>query len=107
MTDQPAECKGITLPIVPAIAIALLALLLLLSVGMWLTFNLFHLVLTLAVAGFVGWLADLIVPGELPYGWLGAVAAGIVGGGLGTLILGSLGPSLFGVNVGKRALKGP
>lgn len=124
MTDQPAECKGVTLPIVPAIAIALLALLLLLSVGMWLTFNLFHLVLTLAVAGFVGWLADLAVPGELPYGWLGAVVAGVVGGWLGALILGSLGPSLFGVNilptfvgaaalafgaevVGKRALKGP
>ena len=107
----------------PLIAIALLGLLILIAVGMWLTFNLFHLLLTLAMAGLVGWLADLVVPGELPYGWLGAVVAGLVGGWIGTLILGSFGPSLFGVAilptfvgaaalalgvevVGKRALKG-
>ena len=30
------------------------------------------------VAGLVGWLADLAVPGQLPYGWLGAVVAGLV-----------------------------
>jgi uncharacterized membrane protein YeaQ/YmgE (transglycosylase-associated protein family) len=124
MPDQPAGRKGATLLPMPMIAIALIALLILMSVGMWLTFNLFHLVLTLAVAGFVGWVADLAVPGELPYGWLGAVAAGVLGGWLGSLVLGSFGPSLFGVNilptfvgaavlafgaevVGKRALNRP
>ena len=67
------------------------------SVGLWLTLTITHLLLTLAVAGFVGWLADLVVPGELPYGWLGAVAAGVIGGWVGQLILGHTGPSLLGV----------
>jgi uncharacterized membrane protein YeaQ/YmgE (transglycosylase-associated protein family) len=81
-----------------------------------------HLILTLAVAGLVGWLADLVVPGELPYGWLGAVVAGVAGGWVGGVLLGPVGPSFFGVNIipaffgaallafgaeliGKRALK--
>ena len=84
---------------VPLIAVALLVLLVIAAMGMWLTFTLTHLILTLAVAGLVGWLADLAVPGQLPYGWLGAVAAGVVGGWLGTLLLGSVGPALFGVHI--------
>jgi uncharacterized membrane protein YeaQ/YmgE (transglycosylase-associated protein family) len=56
-----------------------------------------HLVLFLFMAGIVGWLADLIVPGRLPYGWLGAILAGLVGGWLGALLLGPVGPALFGV----------
>lgn len=83
----------------PLIALALLAVLVVASVGMWLTFTLMHMVLTLAVAGFVGWLADLVVPGNLPYGWLGAVAAGVVGGWIGTLLIGNAGPALFGVHL--------
>ena len=82
---------------VPLIALVLLVLLVFASVGLWLSLTLTHLLLTLAVAGLVGWLADLVVPGELPYGWLGAVAAGVIGGWVGQLILGRLGPSLFGV----------
>ena len=66
---------------------------------MWLTFSLVGFVLTLFMAGLVGWAADAIVPGRLPGGWLGAVLAGIVGGFLGSLVLGSLGPELFGVRV--------
>ena len=83
----------------PLIAIALLALLLLAAAGIALTFTLTHLVLTLAVAGLVGWLADLAVPGQLPYGWLGAVVAGLVGGWLGALVIGSVGPAIFGVHI--------
>ena len=66
---------------------------------MWLTFSLVGLVLTLFMAGLVGWAADAVIPGRLPGGWLGAVLAGIVGGFLGSLVLGSFGPSLFGVRI--------
>ena len=66
---------------------------------MWLTFSLVGLVLTLFMAGLVGWAADAIIPGRLPGGWIGAVLAGIVGGFLGSLVLGSFGPSLFGVRI--------
>src|SRR4051812_14724031 len=83
----------------PLVAIALVGLLVLVAIGMWLTFSLVHVFLTLAMAGLIGWLADLAVPGELPYGWLGAVLAGLVGGWVGGLILGSFGPSLFGVQL--------
>jgi uncharacterized membrane protein YeaQ/YmgE (transglycosylase-associated protein family) len=81
------------------LAIGLVVLLLLFSVAITMTFGLFHLAGTLAIAGLVGWIADLIVPGELPYGWLGAVVAGVVGGWLGALIIGNFGPALFGVHV--------
>src|SRR5206468_8176958 len=87
-----------TLPM-PLVAVALLVLLVIAAMGMWLTFTLTHLVLTLAVAGLVGWLADLAVPGQLPYGWLGAVLAGVVGGWLGSLILGNVGPAILGVHI--------
>ena len=81
------------------LVVGLLVLLMVLIVGMWLTFGLIHLALYLFMAGLVGWLADRIVPGELPWGWLGAVVAGIVGGWIGTLIIGQRGPSLFGVHI--------
>ena len=66
---------------------------------MWLTFSLVGLVLTLFMAGLVGWAADAVIPGRLPGGWLGAVLAGIVGGFLGSLLIGSFGPELFGVRI--------
>ena len=65
----------------------------------WLSFTLIGFLLTLAVAGFVGWAADAVVPGRLPGGWLGAVLAGIVGGFIGTLLLGRIGPTIFDVNI--------
>ena len=81
----------------------LLAGLLLLAVVLggltWLTFNLIGFLLTLAVAGLVGWAADAVVPGRLPGGWLGAVLAGIVGGFIGTLMLVRVGPTIFDVNI--------
>jgi uncharacterized membrane protein YeaQ/YmgE (transglycosylase-associated protein family) len=48
-----------------------------------LTFSLIGVLLTIVVAGLVGWLADLVVPGKLPGGWLGAVLAGLIGGFIG------------------------
>jgi uncharacterized membrane protein YeaQ/YmgE (transglycosylase-associated protein family) len=47
------------------------------------TSSLIGLLLTVIVAGLVGWLADLVVPGKLPGGWLGAVLAGLIGGFIG------------------------
>ena len=66
---------------------------------MWLTSSLIGLVLTLFMAGLIGWAADAVIPGRLPGGWIGAVLAGIVGGFLGSLVLGGVGPELFGVRI--------
>jgi uncharacterized membrane protein YeaQ/YmgE (transglycosylase-associated protein family) len=79
--------------------IGLLLLAVVLGAAMWFTFTVVGFLLTLFVAGFVGWAADAVVPGRLPGGWLGAVLAGIVGGFIGTLVLGHIGPTLFGVNL--------
>jgi uncharacterized membrane protein YeaQ/YmgE (transglycosylase-associated protein family) len=62
------------------------------------------LLLTLIVAGLVGWAADLVVPGRLPGGWFGAVLSGLIGGFIGTWLFHALGigiPSfaLFGVHL--------
>lgn len=81
--------------------IFLVAALIVLSIFVlfWFTFNLIPLLLMLLMAGFVGWLADRVVPGELPWGWLGAIFAGLLGGWLGTWVLGPLGPELFGIRI--------
>ena len=59
------------------------------------------LVLTLLVAGLIGWLADLLVPGKLPYGQAGAVVAGVVGAVIASLIpaISDVGPELFDIRV--------
>lgn len=80
--------------IVVAVLIGLVVLTWIVGLTIW-------LVPTLLVAGLIGWLADRIVPGELPYGKAGAVGAGIVGAVVGALIPGvrSMGPELFGIHV--------
>lgn len=65
----------------------------------WLTFTVMHLVLMLVMAGIIGWLADQIIPGRLPYGALGAVVAGLVGSWLGSILIGNFGPPIFGIRV--------
>ena len=62
------------------------------------------LLLTLLVAGLVGWAADMLVPGHLPGGWIGAVLTGILGGFVGTWLFAQLGIhdpgfTLFGVDI--------
>ena len=64
----------------------------------------FGLLLTLIVAGLVGWAADMVVPGRLPGGWIGAVLTGIIGGFIGAWLFNVLGIhdpgfSLFGVDL--------
>jgi uncharacterized membrane protein YeaQ/YmgE (transglycosylase-associated protein family) len=80
--------------IVAAVIIAFL-----LGLAVVVTAGIFNLALTLFMAGLIGWAADLVAPGELPGGWLGAVLTGIIGGFLGRLILGDFGPHLFGYHV--------
>ena len=62
------------------------------------------LLLTLVIAGLVGWAADLVVPGRLPGGWFGAVLSGLIGGFIGTWLFRAVGihdPGfiLFGVDL--------
>jgi uncharacterized membrane protein YeaQ/YmgE (transglycosylase-associated protein family) len=84
----------------PLVLIALaLALLLAFSAFIWLAFGLIGLLLHLFMAGLVGALADAIVPGRLPWGWLGAILAGLAGSWLGVLLIGHRGPVLFGVPI--------
>jgi len=64
----------------------------------WLSFQIIPLLLMLLMAGFIGWLADLIVPGQIPYGWLGSIVAGLLGSLLGTMLLGPMGPQIFGLH---------
>ncbi len=77
----------------------LVALLLLLVIGIWLTSHLVGLIVMLFIAGIIGWIADQIVPGRLPYGWLGAIVAGLVGSWVGSLILGGFGPGIAGITI--------
>jgi uncharacterized membrane protein YeaQ/YmgE (transglycosylase-associated protein family) len=76
---------------------ALLVLAALFLVGVWLTFSLAGVLITLLVAAVVGWAADRVVPGRLPYGWLGATVAGLAGSWLGSALMGRVGPSVAGI----------
>lgn len=82
------------------IGVLILVVLLALAIGgIWLTFSLVGVLVTVAVAAVVGWLADKIVPGDLPYGWLGAIVAGLVGSWIGTGLLGRTGPTIGGIAI--------
>ncbi len=72
---------------------------------LWFAVSLIGVLLTLFVAGLVGWAADALIPGRLPGGWLGAILVGIVGGFVGPIVLRALGfagaggPVLFGIHI--------
>ena len=80
-------------------------ILLIFGAGAFLAVSLIGLLLTLFVAGLVGWAADLLIPGgALPGGWVGAVLTGILGGLVGAWLFGALrihdpGFSLFGIDL--------
>jgi uncharacterized membrane protein YeaQ/YmgE (transglycosylase-associated protein family) len=48
----------------------------------------------LVVLAVIGWVIDLIVPGKMPYGWLGGIVAAIIGGLLGGVLFGNWGPAV-------------
>ncbi|MBI4322618.1 MAG: GlsB/YeaQ/YmgE family stress response membrane protein [Chloroflexi bacterium] len=66
---------------------------------MWITTQVVGILITLFLAGLIGWVADAIVPGRLPWGWLGAILAGLLGSWLGTWLFGHIGPSFFGIAI--------
>ncbi|HEX9987246.1 MAG TPA: GlsB/YeaQ/YmgE family stress response membrane protein [Chloroflexia bacterium] len=47
----------------------------------------------LVMLSILGWVIDLIIPGKMPYGWLGGIVAAIVGGLLGGFLFPQFGPS--------------
>jgi uncharacterized membrane protein YeaQ/YmgE (transglycosylase-associated protein family) len=83
----------------------LIVLVILFGAGAVLTVSLVGLLLTLIVAGLVGWAADALIPGgKLPGGWVGAVLTGLIGGFVGAWLFGALrihdpGFALFGVDL--------
>jgi uncharacterized membrane protein YeaQ/YmgE (transglycosylase-associated protein family) len=81
----------------------LILLVLVLGAGMWVTVGLVGLLVTLLVAGLIGWAADAVVPGRLPGGWLGAVLTGIIGAWVGNLVFVAmrlgLGPQFAGIHL--------
>ena len=50
------------------------------------------LILMLIMLSILGWVIDLIVPGKMPYGWLGGIAAAVIGGLIGGFLFGTWGP---------------
>jgi uncharacterized membrane protein YeaQ/YmgE (transglycosylase-associated protein family) len=66
------------------------------------------LILTLILAGLVGWVASMIMKTDGQMGWIANIVAGIVGGLLGTALFGFIAPasptdngfSLLGILVG-------
>jgi len=75
----------------------LLFLFFLFVLAIWITVSLLGLIVTLLIAGLVGWLAYQVVPGRLPFGWVGAIVAGLLGSWLGGALLGDLGPDIGGI----------
>ena len=51
------------------------------------------IILMIVSAALIGWIADLVVPGRLPFGWVGSILAGLVGAWLGSTLLGDWGPT--------------
>ena len=51
------------------------------------------LIVMLIFLSIIGWVIDLIIPGRMPYGWLGGIAAAIIGGIIGGWLFPGFGPS--------------
>jgi uncharacterized membrane protein YeaQ/YmgE (transglycosylase-associated protein family) len=47
----------------------------------------------LVMLSVLGWVIDLIVPGKMPYGWLGGIVAALIGGIIGGFIFPNFGPA--------------
>ncbi len=82
------------MPLILALLLVLVVLALI-----WGTTNVLGVVVYLVIAGLIGALADAVVPGAIPYGWLGAILAGIIGSWIGVALFGHVGPVLAGIPV--------
>ncbi len=78
--------------------LALLLILVIIAL-LWATPNVLGVVVQLVIAGLVGALADAVVPGRIPFGWLGAILAGLIGSWIGVQLFGRIGPELAGIPV--------
>jgi uncharacterized membrane protein YeaQ/YmgE (transglycosylase-associated protein family) len=66
------------------------------------------LIITLVLAGIIGWVASMIMKTDGQMGWVANIIAGIVGGFIGNLLLGWIAPasptnnglSIVGIAVG-------
>jgi uncharacterized membrane protein YeaQ/YmgE (transglycosylase-associated protein family) len=54
-------------------------------------------ILFLIVAAVCAWIAEAIVPGRVPGGFLTSAIIGIIGAWIGTSLMGHMGPDLAGV----------
>jgi len=77
----------------------LLVVLIALIASIYLTVSFVGVVVTLMIAALVGWLAWKVVPVRLPYGFLGAMVAGLAGSWLGGWLLGDVGPEIGGIAI--------
>ena len=51
------------------------------------------LIITLIIAGVIGWIASMIMKTDGQMGWVANVIAGIVGGFIGNMLLGFIAPA--------------
>jgi uncharacterized membrane protein YeaQ/YmgE (transglycosylase-associated protein family) len=79
--------------------LVLLLVLIALIFSIYVTVSFVGVLVTLLIAGVVGWLAYKFVPVKLPYGFLGAVVAGLIGSWIGGWLLGEVGPELGGIAI--------
>lgn len=56
-------------------------------------------ILMLVIAALVGWIADMVVPGDFPLGWIGSILAGLVGAYIGGTLLGQFGSQIGGIYI--------
>ena len=55
--------------------------------------------LFLIVAAVCAWIADALVPGRIPGGFLASAIVGVIGAWIGTALFGHFGPDLAGVSI--------
>jgi uncharacterized membrane protein YeaQ/YmgE (transglycosylase-associated protein family) len=51
------------------------------------------LIITLILAGLVGWIASMIMKTDAQMGWIANVVVGVIGGFLGTMLFGFISPA--------------
>lgn len=55
--------------------------------------------LLILIAAIVGFIADALVPGTVPFGWLFAIIVGLIGAWIGTALFGAIGPAIGGIYI--------